>query len=264
MESGSGDSLEEVRKKGRKRRESGKSPATLAAYRSAWKDFQQWCQENGEEALPADPDTVCDYLFVRNRNLKRSTLRKRLAAIRHFHEKEGHPSPTETDEVRTFWDGLLLMELTRQQSGTVRLEERLDEEKRRLIPPAPEEASLRQLRDRALVLLGIAGDLQRTELVGIDIEDISFEPEAMELTISDEKKLRVKRSRGELPCPVEALERWLKATGIEEGPVFRGVTRYDTLRKGRLRPESVSLIVKHAAEGAGLDPDDYSAEDLRQ
>lgn len=64
-------------------------------------------------------------------------------------------------------------------------------------------------------------------------------------------------------CPVRALESWLQASGINEGPVFRSVNRYGQLGEQALSGEAVALIVKERARAAGLDPNRYSGHSLR-
>ena len=64
-------------------------------------------------------------------------------------------------------------------------------------------------------------------------------------------------------CPVRALEDWLAATRITEGPLFRGINRHGQLGRARLSDRSVALIVKRAARAAGLDPRLYAGHSLR-
>jgi integrase len=81
-------------------------------------------------------------------------------------------------------------------------------------------ASLRALRDRAIILLGFAGAFRRSELVAIDLEDIEEAPEGLLVTIrrskTDQEGIgrKVAIPRGEIACPVAALRAWLEAAGI--------------------------------------------------
>ena len=56
---------------------------------------------------------------------------------------------------------------------------------------------------------------------------------------------------------------WLAASGIKSGPLFRAVDRRGKLGKGRLCDRTVALIVKAAAEHAGMDPRLFSGHSLR-
>lgn len=64
-------------------------------------------------------------------------------------------------------------------------------------------------------------------------------------------------------CPVRALKRWLQLAAVEEGPLFRPVDRLGRIGKTRLSDRAVALVVKRAAEAAGLNPDVYAGHSLR-
>jgi len=65
----------------------------------------------------------------------------------------------------------------------------------------------------------------------------------------DGARIGIPRGKVEDTCPVRALRAWLDAAGIEHGPVFRAVTRHNTLRSAALSGESVRLIVLKRAPG---------------
>jgi hypothetical protein len=58
--------------------------------------------------------------------------------------------------------------------------------------------------------------------------------------------------RGGDPCPVEALERWLTAARITNGPVFRSISKWSTPLAKRLHRRAVGKIVKRAAYASAL------------
>ena len=64
-------------------------------------------------------------------------------------------------------------------------------------------------------------------------------------------------------CPVAALDEWLTAAAIVDGAVFRSVNRHGTVGPQRLSAQSVSLVIKRAAERAGFDPTRISGHSLR-
>ncbi len=89
---------------------------------------------------------------------------------------------------------------------------------------------LKDLRDRTLLLIGFAGGLRRSELVAINFIDIERVREGIILTIRRSKTDQggVGRRTGipfgrTIHCPVRAMENWLSATRITDGPVFRPV-----------------------------------------
>ena len=94
--------------------------------------------------------------------------------------------------------------------------------------------SLRGLRDRAILLVGFAGGLRRSEIVGLDCrsEDglsggwIEFFDDGLLLTLRGKagwREVEIGRGSSEATCPVVALQTWLKFGRSERGPVFRRV-----------------------------------------
>lgn len=82
------------------------APKTLRSYKTAWKQFQAWCSDEGYESLPAAPETVAAYLTERARQgLSRSSLSIDRAAVRYFHETAGY-DPTGSAGVKRVMSGL--------------------------------------------------------------------------------------------------------------------------------------------------------------
>ena len=115
-------------------------------------------------------------------------------------------------------------------------------------------------RDRALLLLGYAGALRRSELVAIDREHLTFSAEGLRLLLPRSKGAQEGQgatlgiARGTRPetCPVRALEAWLQLSDCRFGPVFRKVDRWGTVETRALTPEAVGHILNKRAAAAGL------------
>ena len=60
-----------------------------------------------------------------------------------------------------------------------------------------------------------------------------------------------------------ALDRWLAAAGIEDGPVFRSVDRRTRPSAAALSAEAVCLVVRDRLDRAGFNPAGYSGHSLR-
>jgi integrase len=131
--------------------------------------------------------------------------------------------------------------------------------------------SLRELRDRAILLLGFSGAFRRSELVALNLDDIEWTTEGALVTIrrskTDQEGLgrKVGIPRGDIACPVTALEAWLEAAGISEGAVFRRVFNRRAQRVGdqRLAARNVASVVKAAAAKLGFDPATFGGHSLR-
>ena len=127
---------------------------------------------------------------------------------------------------------------------------------------------LRGLRDRAILLVGFAGGLRRTEIIGLDVgrdesEDgrgwIDMLDDGAVLTLQGKtgwREVEIGRGSSERSCPAHALEQWLHFAKIGHGPVFRAVTR-DGKRPmaDRLSDKHVARLIKKTVLDAGLRPD---------
>lgn len=257
--------FQEVLKKARDYSLHSKAENTTRSYRADWEDFIAWCEERSLSPLPADPQTVAFYLTDLADRRKTSTLQRRLSAISQAHQAAGHDSPTNGYLVRTVWAGIRRTKGTFQEGKDPILVEDL-----RLIAESLPD-TLTGIRDRALLLIGFAGGFRRSELVSINREDVKAVPRGMVIllrrskTDQDGRGEKVGIPRGSRPetCPIRALEAWLTAANITEGPVFRPINRHGQVRKRRLTDRSVALIVKKAVQQVGLDPTRFAGHSLR-
>ena len=245
-----------------------KSEATTKAYRSDWKDLEAWAEANGRAALPASFETVILYLTSLNkRGFRISTIRRRVATISQAHQHAGFESPTRDRRVRAVIQGI-----ARTGNVSVTKKKAISVGDVRAMVAKCDVGSLRGKRDRALILIGFASAMRRSELVSLNIDDIEFQHD-------DGLVIRVRRSKtdqegrgriigipiGRHPetCPVTDLKIWLQASTTTEGPVWRPINRHGGLRDGRLTAHAVATVIKGLAEKAGLDPRLYSGHSLR-
>jgi len=236
---------------------------TMRAYRAAWRSFAQWCAAEGRSALPADPLTVADYLAHTAQTHKPSTLGIHTAAIRAAHRAAGHADPTADERARAVLRGIRRVH---GQPPAQRDPLTLDD-LRAMVRACGDD--LAGLRDKALLLVGFAAALRRSELVGLDVEHVRLNG-VLRITIAKSKtdqegqgitKTLPRLADQEL-CPVRALRAWLDAAGIASGPVFRAINRWGKLG-ARLSAYDVARIVKRRAEAAGLDARMLAGHSLR-
>jgi site-specific recombinase XerD len=205
-----------------------KAPATRRAYRSDFAAFQSWCEGKGLAGLPAEPETIAAFLASEAaRGVKAATIGRRVAAIRHAHKLAGHESPTASEIVKTTVRGI------RRTIGATKAPKAplVAEAVRAMAQAAP--AGLKGVRDRALLLLGFAGAFRRSELVGLDVDDVQEEEDGARVTIRRSKTdqeaagqtIAVVRGGTAATCPVRALRAWLEAAGIADGAIFRPVAK---------------------------------------
>lgn len=242
-----------------------RSPNTLRAYAADLRDFEHYCRRRGEAVLPATSQTVAAYLaFLAEQGRRVATLERRLAAISQAHQLGGFPSPTADAHVRSVLKGI------RRHHGSAPRPKApiMIEDLRAMVAALPDRP--RGIRDRALLLLGFAGGFRRSELTSLTRADVEFCRDGLIVTLRRSKTdqegegRRVAIPYGSLPqtCPVRALQDWLLAAGIEDGAIFRSVTRTGIACQS-LTAQSVALIVKQAAASAGLDPHRFAGHSLR-
>jgi site-specific recombinase XerD len=241
-----------------------KAPGTRRAYKSDFAIFQAWCADRSASALPAEPATVAAFLgWEASRQTRPSTIGRRVAAIRYAHKLAGHEVPTDDERVRATMRGI------RRTVGTAPIKKApATADRIRAMAPVA-STRLADVRDRALLLLGFAGAFRRSELVGLDIEDIEETKDGLRVTIrrcktdQEGKGAIIAIVRGAAACPVAAYRAWIEAANISTGPVFRPIAKGQRLQDARLTDHSVAKIVKAHAARIGLDSVCFSGHSLR-
>lgn len=231
------------------------APNTRRAYAADWQHFSEWCAQAGAEALPAPPETVAAYLASMARTHALATLRRRLASIARAHRQAGRELWTGHAAIRGTLRGIARAHGRPQRRAAALATPEI----RKLVAACGPDAA--GLRDRALILLGYAGALRRSELVAVDREHIAFDAAGLRLTIPRAKgdqeaqgeTLGIPRGQRPGTCPVRALEAWLQSSDCRFGPVFRRVDRWGGVERHRLHPSSVRQILLRRAAGAGLE-----------
>lgn len=241
-----------------------KASATRRAYRCDWGHYYTWCESVGAAALPAAPATIASYLaHLADTGFKASTIARRLAAIAYAHKLKGHDSPTSAEAVHAVLRGI------RRTIGVAQIRK----------APATAAAigamverlpdTLAGKRDRALLLIGFAAALRRSELVELKVNDLEFQPDGLLLHIRRSKTdqegegTHIPVPRGGRLRPVEALEAWIAAAGIAEGPVFVSIAKGGRVKRQALSDRSVADTIKRCAAAAGFDPALFSGHSLR-
>lgn len=238
---------------------------TLKAYRSDWAEFVAWCEARRLVALPASPETVARYIAELAEVAHVSAVGRRMSSVARAHENAGVPVPSDHATVRAAWSGIRRIHGVAVNSAAPLTVDLL----RRTINGVP--PGLAGTRDRALLLIGFAGALRRSELVALNVGDVTTVAEG--LVVTTRRSTTNLADAGELlgipygsttsTCPVRAVEAWYQAAGISGGPLFRPVDRHGRLGMGRLGAAAVNRLVQRAVARAGLPPGRYSAHSLR-
>jgi integrase len=209
---------------------------------------------------------VALYISALAQDHRPATIGRHLAAIASAHKARGLSSPASMQHgaVSAVWHGIRRTVGTAQEQKSPLLVVDL----RAMVSAMPDK--LIGLRDRALLVIGFAGAFRRSELVALNVEDITEGPDGLTVTLRRSKidqegaGRRVGLPLGRHPetCPVASLNAWKVASSIESGPLFRSVNRHGQVG-GRLSGTAVALIVKKHAGAAGLDSAKYAGHSLR-
>ena len=247
-----------------------KAPNTLLAYRKSWAKFSSWCEQNDCLSLPADKETVGNYLtYLADSGYKTSTIDVYRAAIAAAHVTAGENDPTNHTDVKTVMEGIRRVLAQEGRALPVKKEPITIADLRTLIATI-DTSTLKGKRDKAIILVGYAGAFRRSELVAMDVEHIRLNGKVvvtLPTSKTDQEGQGTSKHILSLPdndlCPVDALTDYLDAAGIASGSIFRRVDRGGNLASTRLTGQSVALILKRYAKLAGLDWRSLSGHSLR-
>jgi site-specific recombinase XerD len=225
------------------------APNTLRAYKADMLEFITYCDKAFKCALPADPNTVSDFLMqTLGKGIKSSTIRRKVSSISAIHRLSGLPDPTKHSEARITQRKIYRQLGTRFDQAYPITKALLD----RLLATCGDD--LHGLRDRALLLVAYDSMRRRSELIALRIEDIEW--------LSDESAsiLLRKSKTDQHGCgkwvhltadSTAALQAWISAAQITEGFIFRGIRPSGMIAES-LCESRISRIYKNLARKAGL------------
>ena len=253
-------------------REAARSDNTRLAYDKGWRCFAEWCQSNNLVPLHAKTDDVVKFLVTmgseaktgRNKPLSLNTLRLYRSGLNDRWRREGLQSPASARVVDEVLQGL-----SRLRCETPRRVKALREHQILAMLQSCNDR-LHGRRDAALLSLGFAAALRRSELCQLRIDDLEFRgTEGMVIhlrrskTDQDGSGQSVAVLAGKNVKPVEHVLRWLSFANIGSGFVFQTLLIGGVASGRPLDPGDVARIVKRYVHRIGLDPRKYSGHSLR-
>jgi site-specific recombinase XerD len=250
--------------------QNSKAANTVRAYKSDFEDFGLFCIQNGFQSLPSDPKVVSLYLtHLSTKNIKISTIKRRLVSIGVIHKMKGHYLDTKHPIIIENLLGIKRRKGTAQKGKKPLLINNL----KQIINVINEEKTpdIKKLRNKAILLIGFSGGFRRNEIVSLDIEDIEFVFEGVKITVKKSKTDQFGKGmvkgipsfENSLYCPVTAIKRWINISKIKNGPIFVKFSKGSKITNNRLTDQSVALIIKEYLLKAGIDSKNYSGHSLR-
>ncbi len=247
------------------------SENTRAAYTKDWRHFASWCRREGLEPLPPSSQVIALYISACAAgepkrglpSLSVSTIERRLSGLGWNFNQRGQPMDRTDRHISAVLAGI-----RRKHAKPPRQKEAvLGDELLAMIATLGHD--LRGLRDRAILLLGFAGGLRRSEIVGLDVarDDNSdgagwieiYSDKGVLVTLRGKtgwREVEVGRGSSDHTCPVVALENWVRFARIARGPLFRRIFKDNkTVDVERLSDKHVARLVKQTALEAGVRSD---------
>ena len=248
---------------------------TRRAYAGDWTHFTRWCRLKGATPLPPSPEIIGLYLADlaapagSQPALAVATIERRLAGLAWNIAARGFALDRRDRHIASVLAGIR----RKHARPPVQKEAISAEDICAMIATLPHD--LRGLRDRAILLLGYAGGLRRSELVALDMgrddtPDARGWIDIMEAGVlvsirgkTGWREVEIGRGSQDRTCPVHALERWLHFAKIDFGPVFVRTAR-DGKRalEARLNDRHVARLIKQTVLAAGLRPEIPETERL--
>lgn len=237
--------------------------STERAYSSDIRGFNKHLARYGLSAFPASPEHVAAHVAWVAYCRSPAAARRRATAIRRLHEAQGLKSPTDHRIVREVMIGLSQFRAPSHRKLTMTAGSL-----RALL--ASTDTGLKGTRDRAILLLCFYSGLARSEVAGLDIDDLRFEKRGAVVTVRQtrvsmrarSRQVVIERNRSAEVCPVAALEAWIAARGCAAGPLFWTFARKGKPKYNRIDGRDVTRLVQSSARRADV-PGDFGASSFR-
>ena len=249
---------------------------TRLAYARDWAHFARWCRMRGADPLPASPQVIGLYIADlaapqgKVPALSVASIERRLSGLASGYTQRGLRLDRKDRHIATVLAGIR----RKHARPPLQKEAILPEDLRDMLATLPHD--LRGLRDRAILLIGFAGGLRRSEIVSLDhgrddTPDSGGWVEILEdgalITLRGKtgwREVEIARGSSDQTCPVHALTQWLHYARIDFGPIFVAVSRNGLKATGeRLSDKHIARLIKSCAREAGLRPDLPEAERVR-
>jgi site-specific recombinase XerD len=222
--------------------------STLRAYRADFEEFINYCNCNDAAALPAQPETIAAFIdSVCQSGACSASIRRKLVSIAAIHRLSRNGDPTKDADV------CLAMRKMHRKLG------RVCDQAYGITAEVLEKMlqvtgkNLHGLRNRTLLLLAYETMRRRSELVSLQLQDVT--PSHSGAAILLRKSKTDQEGSGTWlhisGTAYGAIAAWLQASGITDGYLLRGIQSNGKLTN-QLCGGQIGRIYKRIAKQAGL------------
>jgi integrase len=244
------------------------APGTKRNYEVIIRQWIDFCGSRSR-AFPAKPQKIVEYIAkLAKDGLSPMTIRNRVIVLATVHRTNGW---------RPVWDyqiNCILRAIARERGSRRNRKRPIRHEHRIKFDKAlkRDRDRLRAARDRSILWSGFCGALRRSEIASMTLEQIEFTAEGLIYTLPSSKgdpfgnsqTVHIRADPRLEFCPVNALETWLRMSGISDGPIYRELTVHGRLGERPISADAVGDIVVKYAELIGLKSKFYGGHSLRR
>jgi site-specific recombinase XerD len=221
---------------------------TQRAYKADLKDFNEWCEINRQIPFPVSAETLAGYVSHLADTCIWATINRRLAAISKLHQLQNLDTPTQNRIFRVVMEGIKRTKGIRQKQAPAFKLNIL----KQLLREFDTETNA-NLRNKALLLLGFTGAFRRSELVALNVEDLSFTDDGLIVSLKKSKtnqygeyeEKAIFHSPEAALCPIRTLQTWIKRLEKTSDALFVRVRKGDKITLDRLTDKTVNDLVKN-------------------
>jgi len=246
-------------------------------------NYMDWLHEDPEAKILKGSSNIPGREKINNNPYsstayKASTIQRILASITYKYRLNGFQFDRKNPNIAETISAIVRNEKN-LKSGQAK--EILKDDLVKIIEAIPKnDNDFRNIRDKALILMGFYSFCRRSELLGMKFEHLNFGDDGIQVLIpfsktdqSGEGRMIFLPKTNDDYCPVNALYNWLEVARIDSGPLFYKINKSNNIEKYTLNQKNIKmsltdthfvLMLKKRAGAADLeDCDKISGHSLR-
>ena len=251
---------------------------TRIAYDKGWLCFEDYCISRNIDPFSITPEQTADFIIdlatrprpKSGKTLSMGTVSLYRSGINKKYNDVEKTSPMNHPKVIAVFKGLARIKGTAPRRVSALREHDI----KRMLDQCADTTIGK--RDAAILSVGFAGALRRSEICALTMNDVEFiEPQSVKdswkmfiyirksKTDQEGRGHKIAIPEGRYVKPIKRLQDWLQTSEITEGCLFQTMKRGGRLRGLPMHHSDIPRLVKHYAVLIGLDPKQISGHSLR-